>query len=1436
MTTKLEPITTQYRKFVENQVLTEDQLNEFLEYFEDQDHQSRIGLIGVGIVCGFHVKFNDVGPTITIGQGYGVTTDGDLITLNIPYVDDTGLPSSAILKSIDIPDKTYTHYKSYDNSKVIYPFFHNADGSQIDLDELCVDEEIDLTNPGVHPLSDMDLTNKVVLLYLENYPKDEELCSALSCDNQGIEQVSRLRVLLVSRDDAQFIIGQDPIYQKHDWKKVYVDLPNVSVPKVVLNGSNTQSLSAVRTKYYDAIKQTGLLSDLKIGFNSVFEKLGQAPLDSAVDDLFNFSVGSIPADIQYRYDVLKDLVDTYKEVKELLLHINVECTPDINAFPKHLLLGWEIDEVPDKVLKSSANENFRHRFYKSPILGDEDENLKKVLSLVKRARNIVNEYQVPSFPTLKITPSQAHSVLSEKAIPFYYQVDNAEETFLKNWSHPLSQNLDSDKNLSYHVGDLCDDGHIQNPLEYNLDDFDFFRIEGHQGMTYQDAFNEIEAQKEAYGLGFDVKVLSIDEFTDEAFLKDYKCQYQDLEIMFNAFLAELLCTLAAMFKIFSNLPKALNQTSLAAVSTMAGRSKSTVKSKRETFDNALASGFIMNLPDSENDNLGAVLKRTKIENPNDCSGDLVKKSKDLIAQLGGVEESPENDSLTEDSLQLMILGDDLINKTPHTLQDFSEQSIADYQISMERFSAQVNSMKAIYSGSTRTNKNLTAINNVLTVTLALWELSSFLCSLLKILYIWSELQKRKENIAKQLRLSEFIKSHPSLEHKAGVPLGGTFVMLFRGFGKGEPLPGASVTIQRTAAGTLTDIDGNYSLSVAQGSRLVFSYLQYETITVDIGTQTKIDVSYDQSGRATVASSGNSNTSPRTITGTITVMGSGGATAENIVVADFALPYLCCSDCSPVNFVIPQVETAPIEPETEDVDLGLPNDEICSDKDKIKFNPVQPSDGVVEAVVAQGQNGGVILEEDGYWFAPREVDASLYGTPITFTVNGQTTDCEITVKPAPNFIPSDFDVQFLGYTGDWPNFEAEYKFTTSVPEGEDFTIEWQIDGTTVQGEDNAEFTTSFPLGQTPGEVSVIITNRHGCEQRYAFEEIEIPEPEITMNTPDGTYCQDDNAEYPIEVFVDGQVIDNHEGIDLSGDGIEFKNGKYIFIPAQVTDFSEPVALELSGEVYDDHNIAIADLEFDIALERHEDRDVNPVPEKKFSFKIENETGPYHTVEWTITPGNFQGTGREYSEWLPLPDENNEFTVSVVVTTENGCEFEDSMDFSQEKPTTEPDCRELTRGKISEDYDYLQSLLGRPSNENTLASRTMQLYATVLTTNTDAYLNGNMNSGLPGLFGSLPQDTYNALKNAQGRQIERLGVLLEYQIRLFLYILKCQDAIDDNIGNLLNAIRAIIQDLLARNIPFDEDESLKNFLEELLNDPSTAGGLKQKIQEILSLYNE
>ena len=58
---------------------------------------------------------------------------------------------------------------------------------------------------------------------------------------------------------------------------------------------------------------------------------------------------------------------------------------------------------------------------------------------------------------------------------------------------------------------------------------------------------------------------------------------------------------------------------------------------------------------------------------------------------------------------------------------------------------------------------------------------------------------------------------------------------------GEGFPGVSVLEVGTSNGTVTDLNGNYSLSVGSGARLSFSFIGYVTQEVEVGSRSVIDV-------------------------------------------------------------------------------------------------------------------------------------------------------------------------------------------------------------------------------------------------------------------------------------------------------------------------------------------------------------------------------------------------------------------------------------------------------------------------------------------------------------------------------------------------------------------------------------------------------------------
>ena len=66
-------------------------------------------------------------------------------------------------------------------------------------------------------------------------------------------------------------------------------------------------------------------------------------------------------------------------------------------------------------------------------------------------------------------------------------------------------------------------------------------------------------------------------------------------------------------------------------------------------------------------------------------------------------------------------------------------------------------------------------------------------------------------------------------------------------GSGAPIPGVSVVVKGTTRGSLTDLDGNYSMTgVSNGNVLLFSFVGMNTKEVTVGNQSVINVTLEES--------------------------------------------------------------------------------------------------------------------------------------------------------------------------------------------------------------------------------------------------------------------------------------------------------------------------------------------------------------------------------------------------------------------------------------------------------------------------------------------------------------------------------------------------------------------------------------------------------------
>ena len=1017
-----------YRRFVPDQVLTATQLNDVVDHFECQDRLSRICLLGVGIVCGLQVKYNE-NTSIEVTKGCAVTTDGDLISFD-----------GAI----------YTHFRPFVDTEAQYRRFLG-----VPLLELVTDREVEEDNAAnletVENLSDM-----VVVLYLEYYCKDETLCTSTDCDTQGQEQLAKIRLLLITKQDAQKISNKDndPIFNKHNNTKKFIDLPEIDLKRVVLQNSyvinargeevisqnsNTADYTELRESYRKAIQDTPVLGQLKNGITKLFTDFNTllqtdsliakaVNINKKIDELFAFNLKTVPLDIQYRYDLLKDLLDTYYEIKCLVFDLRLECCPDIGSFPKHLLLA--------ELVSAEEYLQCRHSFYPSHILPHGKERLEEIRALILKTHFMVQEYTIKLSPEspIKVTPSKdCDKDLSDRAIPYYYATS---PNLVKNWDYEKDKKFLAEENLGYRSANLSDRDAIQNPLDYCIDDHDFYRIEGHLGKDYRTALRDLDTIKTEKGLAFDIKVLSIDESLDAIDPADFECEFEDLNAVLRAWRAEQDCLNAGISKFFSGFslkeegrhkfytlemdvtgPITLSGSDSIATTTplrteRVSPSLRYLLTPRTTFGsglrldtaaiNASLAGtrafqpiykrdtVVIDNLETDEDVLGVFVEKAIKEKPEGSAVDIAAVIKTAIDQNPEITSWDENARKVaiEQPYEILAYTKVATRFIPNTVSELTLERVDLYDKTVRDLCGRVETFKKNMTGLLF-NKDINYIRKGYEeqYSLLLNQLSINCCAAEKIKVLLAEIQERKEKILERKLLSKFVEKHAGLEHKAGVKPGGTFIMVYKGRDDRAPLSPRDVF----AGNVLTDVTFNPGFSTG-----LTNLSALERINPGVRTFGGINIR-------------DLDPSVFNVRPDINILRPGLLddlvfrptlnVTENTVVADFALPYICCSDCAPIAFIVPK----------DTVSLRLPVDFICFDEETepIAFE-VSPSDGIVAADVDAGLVGGVIQIDGQFFFDASKISEELFGQEIKFTVNGQFTDTKITVfrKPQFDFTPSE----------------------------------------------------------------------------------------------------------------------------------------------------------------------------------------------------------------------------------------------------------------------------------------------------------------------------------------------------------------------------------------------------------------------------------------------
>ncbi|AYL94530.1 hypothetical protein [Mucilaginibacter celer] len=1138
---KLTDITLEYNSFVDSQVLTAKQLNDIVDFFEDQQRLTRTCLIGVGLVCGLSFKGDANG--ITVCKGCGVTTDGDLLYL---------------------PETVYKNFRAYDNSLIKYPPFYplGTDSAQMDLWELVAADDKGAFPADSSPLTTFktktgnELLEMYGLLYLEYYSKDPDACTAIDCDNQGRKQVARPKVLLVSQANMNQIIEQsgseviyDDIYKKYfNAYNSYIDAPVLAARRVFLNSQNIASSSTLTAAFANTAKNgaSALVNAIKSlygTFKFVLDPQSAYSIDG-IAAIINatLSISTAPLQAQYLYDFYKDLLATYNELRALLVDIVYQCCPNIYAFPKHIMLG-ALTATP-----TARPTAYRHRFYASPAVSVNREKLNAAINLLDRLSIMSSAFAPSANAGVKITPSVDNSKPVEaRAIPFYYGKTVA---LAQKWSYSRWLQGTDKLILGYNASQYSPaNDAVVNPLSYSIDGNNFFRIEGHIGKTYTDAMEAVEKIRTETNLPFDVAAIRLGNVTlDDIDINDYACQFNDLEATLRAFQAEQNCLYGDVSQFFSSfntktgyavakevkyeiqgqvLEFANEEEAAAPVVTEKRAAKAEdTGAQPAAAQQEVTTGYAINKKYVMDGGIDAVDNNiNKVQGALGSYIDLIRQKGAVsisdYAQAVGVLVDVSQTGSYEQAIAVdipirMIAGTRNISQwLPDRLVDIDEDTIDNFTAKLDELCDEVRSAakksREIFAKPDYVRKGYED-----DYELQLWRLSENCCAGQALAVILKEIQDRKTKLLQQLTFAAYSASHTGLEHLAGVPAGGTFVMVYAATAN-TPKP-TTAPDKRFGDERFSPLqDDKRFVKGFEDDRDMMEYVaknvDYEDIPDAIKYYENLSKRrYNPKNEAVIIAKTQELArrygKEREVAATPDV-------PVDVVFADFCLPYMCCSDCPPVGFIMPKPQ----------VGLSLPKAVACSDEGLLPFK-VSPVDGIIKA--SAGFEDTVVSKEGDKitYFDTTKVKDGSFGQAIKFTVNEQPTECTITVFKHPEVTPTADPSDTTSYA-----VYIRLGADTNQKEGDSFAYTWTLP----DGQVHANLTSpddlailqydflrkNFPDGKITFKLSV--TNHDCTDTKTVDYTVEIPEEPVVLQLDKGEVCSDEGNVNFTTVQPEGGIV-------------------------------------------------------------------------------------------------------------------------------------------------------------------------------------------------------------------------------------------------------------------------------------------------------------------------
>ncbi len=1120
-----------YPIFEADQVLTSGHLNDLVVYLEEQERLTRNKLIGIGIVCGLNLRYSASGKRkeITIGKGCGITSEGYLVAMGETIC--THIREDAYVDPVDYPDLK--------GMRLI---------EMLTQEEAALEESTDVS--PISTISENTLSEMAVVLYLEKLDEDLKNCIPEDCNDKGKKRIFTIRKLLVEKSALRQLISDKQGFRSPQTESTLENavngifhLPEVYIERVVVPQVAGIQLSTLQGVYVNSINSGIPQLALAVGATSELlqpalsgiqdDRITSEKIKAALTKEFENLAKNDPTALQYFYDYLNDLSDAYHEFREEAFDLLSMCCPDESLFGCHLMLGEVIDDG------DCEPSIYRHRWYPSPIHDTPNHLTEKVRCLYERLILMLQTFAVPAVDNIEITPSKSTMyALSQRAIPYYYQV-NSKTNLYRHWDYDKKRKCKASANLSFHSEKYAEANKqerfiaTRQPLSFRLGQNDFFRIEGHLGKNYRTALESIQQQRDQYGLPFDIVALKLGRVPDEPVI-DQTCFFQDLDSQFNSLRAEMLCFLTKESNYFADIdyqPKAVRDTgTVGAKKTYEPANTVAVFN----YSDYSKSSYKYYNPGSAGN--GAVIKKASTgESREGTIGEIVTTQfvgtsqttyniQNLLSTFIGRFSNFANLAVgtlilrIQYPLQMISLIEDAVVAIPDNLNELNyeefEKTYSTLIKKAEEFKSKIE--------ENLDNDDFQKVGNEEDISDHL-DRFVFDCNLTRFKALFDEYQLRLKKIMQQSLLSEYAKSHPGLEHTGGVPKGGTFVLIYHDQHFAAPpsttRPSLSTNVfsanlSRTGVFTKANTPAS-GLNLLRGSSTGSSktsggdvFASRDPGRVASGLSTNLNITNAEIGRNDLLLANQLSFDISRLT-------------NKVVVGDFSLPYICCSDCPPVTYVFPQVAAT----------IGLPKTVFCKpDRDEATYPFILSPEG------GEVKGDGAFKDDNGVWvFDPSATNVKPGAITLTYEVEGKSASLtvEVVLAPTAKFDLTDKNVLkspngvFLSIPNDSQNAD---------------TFLWEVNGQTSTDKDLVRFFVTNP----GNELTVKLTATNKACFGVLTQTLSIAADPLVFETESGetSFCADSKEEVKLITKPEGgKVTANTKGFK-----IDDNKGAFSFNPA------------------------------------------------------------------------------------------------------------------------------------------------------------------------------------------------------------------------------------------------------------------------------------------------